>query len=130
MIVVLMSAVGAAAATDVQFVWNANTEPDMGEYRIYQSATPGIDPAGMTPVAIIPAPATSYLLVGVPDGGFYWVLTAVDTTGNESGPSNEVTLGLDSTAPGSPSGLTVDALPFVSVTRPAVDGPQGKITNL
>ncbi len=40
--------------------------------------------------------------IAVTDGEWFFVLTAFDTYGNESGHSNEVTLITDSIAPGNP----------------------------
>ena len=80
------------AASDVTFEWDLNTEQDMAGYRLYQSASPGIVPApGLKVGQDIPHPTNTYTLTGVGDGTWYWVLTAYDTEGNESLPSNEVT---------------------------------------
>lgn len=98
----------ALAATDVNFAWNANTEPDLAGYRLYRSNTSGVYTFGeINAVAIFGAVATTGTETDVPDGTWYWVLTAFDTEGNESGPSNEVTVTLDTIAPLAPSGLAI-----------------------
>ena len=50
----------------------------------------------------IPAGTETVSLLDVPDGTYFWVLTAYDISGNESGYSNEVTTSLDSTSPAPP----------------------------
>ena len=49
-------------------------------------------------------------LAGVADGTYFWVLTAYDISGNESGPSNEVTASLDSTAPEPPKNFLLNLI--------------------
>jgi fibronectin type 3 domain-containing protein len=75
---------------DVWLTWESNTEPDFAGYRVYRSAT--------TPVAVTPANLVSgsELLTGsgyreaLPQTGdaYSYVVTAVDTHGNESAPSD------------------------------------------
>ena len=91
-------------AATIEFGWNANTEQDLAGYRLYQATTSGAYTKG-TFVAEIPKPAVAYSLAAVPDGTYFWVLTAFDETGNESDWSNEVTLRVDETAPAPPSGF-------------------------
>ncbi len=83
-------------ASDVSFEWDANTEPDLAGYRLYQSTTSGQYTYGVTTaVKTIPV-GTTTATVDVPvDGVYFWVVTAFDNGGNESGPSNEVTEVLD-----------------------------------
>jgi len=96
------------AASDVTFEWDLNTEQDMAGYRLYQSASPGIVPApGLKVGQDIPHPTNTYTLTGVGDGTWYWVLTAYDTEGNESLPSNEVTDTLDTEAPAPPQNFFI-----------------------
>ena len=66
--------------------WQANTEPDLQEYRVYtgtSSRTYG------TPVPV--GKVTSYTINDLEEGiTYYFAVTAVDTSGNESGFSQEV----------------------------------------
>jgi len=90
-------------AADVSFEWDANTESDLAGYRLYQSDTSGLYTYGTgNEVKDIPAGTETCTVTGVPDGVWYWVLTAYDTHGNESGPSNEVSADIDETPPGPP----------------------------
>lgn len=96
-----------AGTSNVTFEWNANNEPDLAGYKLYQSTTSGIYIFGLSnEVLNIPA-GTATGTINVIDGIWFWVLTAYDTEGNESGPSNEVTMTLDATGPDAPSGLTI-----------------------
>ena len=91
----------------VTFSWNANTEDDLYEYVLKRaSASGGI----FKEVARIPAGTTQYTLKNLKNGTWYFVLTAVDESRNESTASEEievvVTEGVyDTTAPAAPTGL-------------------------
>lgn len=93
-------------AKDINFAWDANTESDLAGYRLYQSNTSGSYTYGSgNEVAEIAAGTETVTLTGVTDGTWYWVLTAFDTEGNESLPSNEVSQTVDETAPSAPTTL-------------------------
>jgi len=83
-----------ASGTDITFEWDANTEENLAGYRLYMSNTSGVYEYGVESnnyIASIEAGTEAYEQQDVPAGTHYWVLTAYDTEGNESGPSNEVT---------------------------------------
>jgi len=106
-------------AAAVTFRWDANTETDLAGYRLYQTDVSGqyvYGPGdGTNRVATISVdlsatPAvhpTEYRLENVADGRHYWVLTAYDLSGNESGRSNEVSTVIDSAPPAPPGGLSI-----------------------
>ena len=50
---------------------------------------------------------TETVTVDQDDGTWYYVLTAYDTTANESGASNQVSTSIDTIAPLAPGGLTI-----------------------
>ena len=94
-----------AMAAEVTFTWDANTESDLAGYNLYQSDVSGdYIFGGGNAIATIPAGIETYI-ENVSEGGWYWVLTAIDTSGNESGPSNECSKYIDETAPSPPGGL-------------------------
>jgi hypothetical protein len=66
--------------------WDANTEPDLAYYRVYYGLGPG-DYLGFTTTT-----NTFYLFAGelTQDGTYYFSVTAVDTSNNESDHSAEV----------------------------------------
>ena len=121
--VIFLLTAGIAGAANVSFRWDANTEPDLAKYKLYQSETEGgpytkaqvvgegnlvaiITVVGLNPT--LPDPANpEYTLENVADGTHYWVLTAADLSNNESGFSNEVSTTIDSTPPAPPSGLSI-----------------------
>lgn len=67
--------------------WDANSESDLASYRIYRSTTPGVYGA---PVATVLAGIVSYQMGGLQAGTYYFTVTAVDSAGNESPRSNEI----------------------------------------
>ena len=76
---------------EVVFEWDANKEPALAGYRLYKSDTSGVYTFGAgNEVAEIPAGNETVTLSNVPSGTWYWVLTAYNTYGFESDPSNEV----------------------------------------
>jgi fibronectin type 3 domain-containing protein len=67
--------------------WSANTESDLAGYKIYRAEASGGYGA---PIAIL-GNVTSYIATGLQVGKtYYFVITAYDSAGNESLPSNEV----------------------------------------
>jgi fibronectin type 3 domain-containing protein len=76
------------APTSFRLDWNPNTEPDLAAYRIYRSTSSGSYGA---PVATVPAGTTSFVATGLKPGvKYFFTITAVDKTGNESVKSSEV----------------------------------------
>lgn len=67
--------------------WRANTESDLAGYRMYY----GVQSRSYGPFIPVGKTVTSYTLNGLVAGKtYYFTLTAVDTSGNESGYSSEV----------------------------------------
>jgi len=78
----------ATSTSSAALTWDPNTDPDLASYRIYQSTTPGLYG---TAIATVPAGASTYTVTGLTMGStYYFRITAVDSAGNESLPSNEV----------------------------------------
>ena len=98
----------ASQAGQVVFEWDANSEEDLAGYRLYQTTTPGSYIYGEeNAVGIIPAGTEEFTLTMNVDGTFFWILTAYDTAGNESGPSNEVTTDVNFLPPAPPAGCVL-----------------------
>lgn len=91
------------AATNVTFEWDANTESDLAGYRLYQSATSGTYTFGPGNEVGSTLSGTETVTIQVEDGLWYWVLTAYNTAGIESDPSNEVS----NEPPGPPTGFRI-----------------------
>jgi hypothetical protein len=88
-----------AIAEDVELAWDANTEPDLWGYRLYRDLTSGGHERGPASPHLVDfiecgpndASCAGYWELLLPNSTtFYWVVTAVDNAGNESGKSNEV----------------------------------------
>jgi endoglucanase len=109
--VLAFAAFAHAATSSVSFAWNANTEPDLAGYRLWQG------PAATGPFTSVltVGKVTTATLNGVVDGTHYFVLTAYDTVGNESGYSNSVWQKFDTIKPGGPTGLVITVVVTVQV---------------
>lgn len=96
----LAYAQGVNQPKEVGFAWYANTEADLAGYYLYWSDTTGGHVFGKdNAVATIPKGTETVRVQGHEAG--YWVLTAYDKNGFESGPSNE----LETFAPDAPKGF-------------------------
>ncbi|MFA5239379.1 MAG: cellulase family glycosylhydrolase [Phycisphaerae bacterium] len=99
----------SATAVDSESVtldWNDNTEGDMYFYNVYRSTTQG---AGYSLVNLLFVRDSNYIdTTVVSDTNYYYVVTAVDMSFNESDASAElpVTTPPDTTPPSAPTGLT------------------------
>jgi len=93
-------------ADDVTFQWDANTEPDLAGYHLYQGTVSGGPYTRLTNPGDIGPTVTTYTLPNVADGVWFYVLTAYDseTPSLESDYSNEVSITI-SNAPAPPSGF-------------------------
>jgi len=85
----LCSMVHLAEADTVTLGWNPNTETDLAGYRLHYGNNPRAQATYTQTVPINNRNATTWELT-LPDGVYYFALTAVDLAGNESGFSNEV----------------------------------------
>jgi hypothetical protein len=94
-------ATGHCATTTKTLEWDANTEPDLAGYKLYQAL--GVGPF----VVVQTLGKVTTTTVVVADGAWFYKLTAFDTFGNESGFSNTATFQADTQAPGAPQGLRV-----------------------
>ena len=106
LITIIVSFGSAFGATlNLRATWTANTESDMASYKMYR--TDGT----RTLIGTIAHPSTSYnFSVTVTDnssGTLTFVLTAVDTTGNESTDSATASFSYDFVRPGAPRNLVV-----------------------
>ncbi len=93
-----------ALAADYKLAWDANTEPELIGYKLYQSTTSGDYPG--PGIVTIPA-GTETVSITLSNGVWYYVLTAYDQYGNESGFSNEVMIDADVLPPAVPHNLII-----------------------
>lgn len=90
-----------AQAASIQVTWDANTESDLAGYKVYYGTAPGQYGAPVT------VTTPSYTFQGATDKTTYYVaVSAIDTSGNESALSDEVSIYVpDVTPPAKPTGL-------------------------
>jgi len=103
----VVSTICNARVYQLYFGWTPNVEEDLAGYRLYQTITPtqyvyGLEHA-VAWVSGLPGQTRNIVLdvdhVPGTEETYYWVLTAYDTSGNESGPSNEVSYYIDEVRP-------------------------------
>lgn len=105
-------AVGTVCNQNCKVSWEANNpliDPDLAGYKLYIGTTPGIyttiKDIGLTTNEAAPFyPLAGFLLS---DGQYYIMVTAYDTSGNESAPSNEVPFTMNVKAPDARSGVQI-----------------------
>lgn len=107
MIFILFICSKVFADTEITFKWDKNLESDLAGYRLYKTQTSSIYTTGKGKEVIEVPAGVETATITIPDGQWYFVLTAFDLSGNESGLSKEVSYLADTTAPGVPRGMTI-----------------------
>ena len=94
-------------STTNTLTWNKNPEPDVAKYNIYRQvgSPPTKTPSNLQ--ASVPATLTTYVDTVTVDGTYFYGITAVDTSNNESPLSAVVNKMVDSIPPQAPVGLVV-----------------------
>lgn len=106
----------AWGASNKTLEWDLNTEHDIKGYRLYQSNIPfakDVTPARSFQVGEDVLHPLNTITILVEDGTWYWVATAFDNEDHESGPSNEVTIRVDTTPPAPPQNLIEKVLEVI-----------------
>lgn len=107
----------SSTAWSAMLTWNANSEPDLAGYRVYQcSQLPCTRTSGRASLLVTLGELTSFN-IGTPSVTQHYFITAYDSTNNESGASNLATFIPDGsspppplTAPPIPGGLRIDSV--------------------
>jgi hypothetical protein len=89
--------------------WTSNTEPDLAGYHLYRTSDPPSSPSRQwTRTNDVLISSAGFRDGGLSDGStYYYAVSAVDTSGNESTRSAEASgISSDATAPTAPSDLT------------------------
>ena len=77
---VLLCWAAIAAAEPITLAWSANTEPDIASYKVYWGTSPGVYPNSLNVGNV-----TQVTIGGLnPALNYYFVITAIDTSNNES----------------------------------------------
>jgi hypothetical protein len=122
-LMVLPVALQAQTAADKQVAisWDAGTEPDIQYYQLYVSSTgndaeygPAGDAIPFNPNdASAPTTLSTNYTFLAPEGETttkWFKVTAIDTSGNESLPSEAASVTIDNQAPPAPTGLRIEIL--------------------
>jgi len=94
----------AYSVPNITLVWDANTESDLVGYRLYRSTISGVYEYGayssdlVSEIICGPDDISCCIYTGSYLENSYYVVTAFDADGDESGPSNEV----NTTSPANP----------------------------
>ena len=99
--------VDQATPTTVTMMWDPSPESDLAGYRIYQSKISGGPYARIGQIQVMAVP--EFTTGTLANGTYFWVVTAYNTAGMESGYSNEVSKTI-ATAPAPPKGLRLTIL--------------------
>jgi hypothetical protein len=120
--VILSLLVPAAHAGEVTVAWDPNPEAEVAGYKIYFGTTPGSYTVSMNAGNI-----TSMVISGLEAGmTYYFAAVAYDSSGNESGFSNEISYvvptgaSADTSSSGSGSGCFIATAAFGSYRAPEV----------
>jgi len=110
-----------ASGQNVVLTWKPVDDLDFATYSLYRKGSNGVQPVPVNFLTDRTLP--TYTDVGAAPGGYYYIVTAKDTHGNQSAPSNEVSL-LGSTG--------VDDTPAVTAftVRPNFPNPFSARTDL
>ncbi len=88
----------AVSSSQINLDWNNNTEGDLDHYNVYRSTTSGFTPGAGTFVG--QTTSSSYSDTGLSASTtYYYKVTAVDTSGNESSPSAQASATTEEGAP-------------------------------
>ena len=91
-------------AVEIHISWDINTESDLEGYRVYMGDNPG---GPYTRLNTSVDNSYTWKVVDPIEKLVYFVVTAYDTSGNESGYSNEANIYVDNVAPENPTGTTI-----------------------
>lgn len=107
--VILVATLVWSATGSISVNWTDNTEPDLDHYNVYRSTVQG---GPYVKVNVDNVSQSDFFDSGLPDSTtYYYVVTAVDLAGNESGYSDEAFATVtDLTPPAPPIGLIVNMI--------------------
>ncbi len=97
-------------AADARLSWNANSEPELAGYKVHYGTS-----FRTYGTSIDVGKKTTYTVTGLTAGTYYFAVTAVDTAGNETGFSNEVTKTVTGGADTTP--LVLSSIQATNITR-------------
>jgi hypothetical protein len=105
----------SGTAWGATLTWNANTEPDLAGYRIYQCSQQPCTRASANESLLTTLGMVTSFNIGTPSVTHYYFTTAFDSAGNESGESNLATF--------TPAGAPPPPVQPPPVTPPPMTAP-------
>lgn len=90
----LLASASVAEATNLRFAWNASADPNVVGYNLFYGTTPGHYTKSQNAGS-----ATSTTVSLIPGATYYFAVTAYNSVGLQSSPSNEVALTIDNLPP-------------------------------
>jgi hypothetical protein len=116
---------GSAASHAATLMWNANTEPDLAGYRVYQCTQLPCSRAAGTASLLATLGTVTSLDIGTPTTVRHYVVTAYDLSNNESIESNVATYTPSSASPSPPIiNVNPSSLSFTVVQGSGNPSPQ------
>ena len=100
----LMFGVSTVFAADVTLQWDANIESDLAGYYVYQAERIGDKTTAWQRITPDLVTEPTFIVTGLDEANYAWLVTAIDTEANESFVSNMVER-YDRTPPVVPSNL-------------------------
>lgn len=109
---ILISPIFTFADGTLQVSWNANIENDIAGYRVHYGRSTG------TYDKVIPAGNATTQTISNLSGGvtYYFIITALDQSGNESRPSSEVSVSIPPGITPAPTALIISAIRATELT--------------
>ncbi|MFZ5876797.1 MAG: fibronectin type III domain-containing protein [Nitrospirota bacterium] len=107
----LLLVTGPAFGADALLSWNPNTEADLAGYSVHYGAS-----SGVYTVVIPVGRTTSYTVTGLGPGTYYFAVTAENTSGGDSGYSNEVSKTIADTVPPTISAVVANGITATGAT--------------
>jgi hypothetical protein len=123
---------GQAGPTTMQLSWTANSESDIAGYKVYYDTDGSGYPYANS--VLTGSKDATYTLTGLTtDGNYYAAVAAIDSDGNESWISSEVSVVIDNTAPeivliGSDSVTHEAGTAYVDAGASATDSVDGTVS--
>jgi hypothetical protein len=101
----------SGTAWGATLTWNANSEPDLVGYRVYQCSQQPCTPASVNESLLATLGKVTSFNIGTPSVIQYYFITAFDSVNNESGSSNLATFTPAGSPPPPPPPLTPPPAP-------------------
>lgn len=104
LLTVLLFSISTASAADVTLEWDPNPATDLAGYHLYQAQRIGDKTTAWERITTELFTQTIFVVTGLDDLNYAWLVVAVDTSGNPSFVSNMVER-FDRTGPGPTTNL-------------------------